>query len=317
MKAITIEKFGGVEEMHWSDLPTPQPKANEVQIEVACTSVNPVDWKIREGLLKNFFPYEFPLIPGWDAAGIISSVGNEVSNFKVGDEVFCYCRKPIVQWGTYAEYVCFESDHVALKPKKLSFAQAASIPLVGLTAWQALFDELMLKNGQAILIHAGAGGVGGIAIELAKVAGARVFTTASLENHEYVKNLGADIPIDYRKESFVKRVLAEEPDGIDAVLDSIGHETLEQSFNVLKQDGRLVSLVNKDVQNKKGGEKIHSSYMVVRPDGSQLKEIAGLIDEGKVHPPHITELPLSDYAKAHEMSKEGHTKGKIVLHIKK
>ena len=298
MKAVTIDKFGGVEEMHWSDLPTPQPKANEVQIEVAYTAVNPVDWKIREGLLQNIFEYEFPLIPGWDAAGTISAVGNGVTKFNVGDKVFCYCRKPKVQWGTYAEYVCFEAQHVALKPENLSFAQAASIPLVGLTAWQGLFDEAKLKKGQSILIHAGAGGVGSIAIELAKVAGAKVYTTASSQNHEYVKSLGADVAIDYKKENFVEKILDIETNGIDTVFDCVGGETLNQSFDVIKPGGYLVSIVNTIDKEKAHEKNIHGSFMIVRPDGPQLEKIAQLLKEKKITAPHITEFPLNDYAKA-------------------
>ena len=316
MKAITIDKFGGVEEMHWSDLPTPQPMSNEVQIEIEYTSVNPVDWKIREGSLQSVFQHEFPLVPDWDAAGTISAVGDDVTKFKVGDEVFCFCRKPTVQWGTYAEYVCFDANNVALKPKDITFAQAASIPLVGLTAWQGLFDEAKLQEGQSILIHAGAGGVGSIAIEFAKVAGAKVYTTASAKNHEYVKSLGADVAIDYHKENFVKKILELEPDGVDAVFDCVGYETLDQSFNVVKPGGHLVSIVNKVDEDKAKEKNIHDSFMIVRPDGSQLEQIAQWINEGKVRPPHILEMPLTDYAKALELSQKGHTKGKIVLRIK-
>lgn len=315
MKAVTIDDFCDVEGMHFTDLPTPQPAANEVQIQIAYTAVNPVDWKIREGWLKKMMPHEFPLIPGWDAAGTITAVGKEVRSFTVGDEVYAYCRKPTVQWGTYAEYVCFDAEHVALKPKKFNFAQAAAIPLVGLTAWQSLFDAAKLQKGETVLIHAGAGGVGSLAIEFAKYAEATVFTTASKKNHDYVKKLGADFAIDYHAEDFVEALKAQEPNGVDVVFDCAGYETLDHSFDVVKTGGRLISIVNFIDQEKCEKYGIHGEFVLVRPDGEQLKKIAELIDQGIVTAPHIEEMPLTDFAKALEKNREGHTKGKIVLRV--
>lgn len=148
MKAIVIKEFGGADKLTFTDVPKPETGANELLIEVRYAAVNPVDWKIREGYLKNFLPHEFPLIPGWDVSGSVVEVGQNVKHFKIGDEVFAYCRKPIVQWGTYAEFVSFDADNIALKPQNISFAQAAAIPLVGLTAWQALFEAARLKKGK-------------------------------------------------------------------------------------------------------------------------------------------------------------------------
>ena len=198
MKAIVIDAFGGPDRLRAAEVPTPKASAGEVVIELACTSVNPVDWKIREGMLSGLFPHTFPLILGWDAAGTVSDTGEAVNEFSVGDRVYAYCRKPTVQWGTYAEYVAVPASAVAAMPANLSFAEAAAIPLVGLTSWQVLFDAANLRAGQTVLIHAGAGGLGSIAIQLAKNAGATVFTTASAANHEYVRSLGADHVIDYR-----------------------------------------------------------------------------------------------------------------------
>lgn len=316
MKAVVIEKFGGIEEMHLTDLPKPEPAKNEVQIQIAYTSVNPVDWKIREGSLQSIFQHEFPLILGWDAAGTVTAVGKNVTKFKKGDHVFAYCRKPVVQWGTYAEYICFEANNIALKPDNISFAQAAALPLVALTAWQALFEHANLTKGQKILIHAGAGGVGSIAIELAKAAGAKVYTTASKNNHKYVKSLGADVAIDYRDTDFVKKINELEPDGVDVVFDCVGSETLNQSFNVVKSGGYLVSIVNKVDENKAKKKNIQGAFMLVRPDGAQLEMIAKWIIEGKIKPPHIHEMTLSECAQAQQMSEEGHIQGKIVLRIK-
>lgn len=315
MKAIVIDDFGGADQLHMADVPTPQPDENEVRIHIAYTSVNPVDWKIREGYLKHLFPHEFPLIPGWDAAGTISKVGKNVNKFKVGDEVYSYCRKPIVQWGTYTEYICFDVNDVALKPKNLSMAQAASIPLVGLTAWQALFDVAKLKAGENVLIHAGAGGVGSLAIGLAKNAGAKVFTTASEKNHDYVRKLGADEPIDYKKFDFVDKMHEILPHGADVVFDCVGSDTLQRSFDVIKIGGRLVSIVEK-IDPKKAAERhIQSTTVLVRPNGEQLQKIAELIEQEKILPPHIEEMPLKDAAKAQEKNRGRHTCGKIVLCI--
>lgn len=315
MKAVIIDRFGGIEEAQWRDSPIPQPTANEVQIQIAYTAVNPVDWKIREGHLKKMLKHEFPIIPGWDAAGTITAIGNHVTQFKVGDEVYAYCRKPIVHWGTYAEYICFPEDLVAFKPKTCHFAQAAAIPLVSLTAWQALFDTAKLQKGESVLIHAGAGGVGGLAIEFAHYAGATVYTTAREVNHDYVKKLGADFVIDYKAENFVERIKSWEPEGVDIVLDCVGDETLKQSYAVVKKGGRLVSIVNKIDQERCKEYSIDGEFVFVEANGNQLKQIANLIDTGSVIVPHIEEMPISAFAKAWEKSSEGHTRGKIVLRI--
>lgn len=316
MKAMVIEQFGDAANLHMEERPVPQPEDHEVQIQILYTSVNPVDWKIREGMLQGRLPHEFPITPGWDAAGIVTEAGRSVKNLKVGDEVYSYCRKPVIHDGTYADYICFDAQHVALKPKTLSFAQAAAIPLVGLTAWQALFDFAKLKRDETILIQAGAGGVGSLAIAFAKNAGAKVYTTASEQNHAYVKKLGADVAIDYRKESFVDFLKKLEPKGLDVVLDCMGGETLKASAEVLKPGGRLVSILGQldpKIVHKKN---IHFSYVFVAPNGDQLKQIATLIEQGKVQPPVIEEMTLEEAAQAQEKVRQGHTKGKVVLKVK-
>lgn len=316
MKAMVIQEFGSVEQLHFENLPTPKPADNEVQIEILYTSVNPVDWKICEGLLKGRLPHEFPLIPGWDAAGVVAAVGKNVKKFKTGDEVYAYCRKPTVQWGTYAEFVCFDAENVALKPKSINFAQAAAIPLVALTAWQALFDVAKLKKGETILIHAGAGGVGSLAIEFAKNAGAKVFTTASKSNFDYVKKLGADVVIDYKTQDFAQEIKKQVPAGLEVILDTIGGKTLEQSLDLLKPQGRIVSIVAQVDPAVAKQKNIQFGYVFVRPNGQQLKLIADLIDTGKIAAPNIVEMPLSEATKACEMNMQGHTRGKIVLKVK-
>lgn len=316
MKAIVIKEFGGANTLHLEELPIPAPKDNEIQFLVFYTGVNPVDWKIREGMLKERLPHEFPIIPGWEASGEVTAVGKNVKDFYVGDEIFSYCRNPVVHSGTYAEYVCYDADHVAKKPRNITFAQAAALPLVSLTAWQSLFDAAKLRSGETILIHAGAGGVGSMAIQFAKNAGAKVYTTASKRNHNYVKKLGADFAIDYREEKFADAMKKLAPQGVDVVFDTMGGDTLQESLQVLKSGGRLVSILEKLDPAVESKYRIKGFYVFVSPNGEQLKTIADLITQGKVIPPHIEEFPLSRAAAAQEKLQEGHVQGKIVLRVK-
>jgi NADPH2:quinone reductase len=316
MKAVALEAYGGPGQLRLMDLPVPVPGDDEVLIELAYTSVNPVDWKIREGQLKDRMPNMFPIIPGWDAAGTVKEVGRNVTRFKGGERVFAYCRKPTVQWGTYAEYVTMDARHVALMPKNLSFAGAAAIPLVGLTAWQSVFDSACLDRGQSVLIHAGAGGVGGMAIQFARHVGAKVYATASRRNHDYVRALGAAHVIDYTTENFVDAISRLEPDGVDVVLDTVGAEVYRASFAALKRGGYIVSIRQHPDEQLNAQHGVRSGYVFVRPDGEQLGAIAYLIEEGVVRPPEIEEMRLEDAAAAQEKSRAGHVRGKIVLRIR-
>ena len=313
MKAIVIDRFGGTEQLHLQDIPIPPPEEEEIQIQVEYSGVNPVDWKIREGLFQQRLPHEFPIILGWEASGRINALGKNVKNFRVGDEVFVFCKRPTVHWGTYAEYVNSEAFKVAKKPENINFAQAAAIPLAGLTAWQALFDAAKLQRGETILIHAGGGGVGSLAIQFAKNAGAKVITTASAQNHDYVKKLGADIAFDYHEVN-IKSILEKHvPQGFDVILDSIGGDTLKLSLDLVKKGGRVISLLEQVTPEAAQMRNIHFQYMSAQPSGEQLNEIGELILKGKVKPPRIEEYPLSHAAKAQEKNQEGHTIGKIVL----
>lgn len=316
MKAMAIEAFGGSDQLRLMDLPVPEPKDDEIRIEVAAAGVNPVDWKIRKGLLKQAFPHEFPLIPGWDAAGTVHALGKAATRFEVGDKVHAYCRKPVIQWGTYAEYVTVREAVTAPMPRNLSFAQAAAIPLAGLTAWQALIDFALLVPGQTVLVHAGAGGVGGLAIQFAKHHGATVYTTARASNHDYVKDLGADVAIDYTRENFADRVRALEPDGVDVVFDTVGGNTLTESYQVVRPDGVLVSIV--DMPDRRTAElyNLRAGYIFVEPNGDELREIGRLIEAGAVRPPAIEEMPLEAAAAAQDKNEARHVHGKIVLKIR-
>lgn len=314
MKAMAFKNFSPtpIEEM---EFPVPQPKPQEVQIKVAYAGVNPVDWKIWEGLLKDRLPFSLPIIPGWDVSGTVSAVGSEVKHLKVGDVVMAYCRKPTIQWGTYAEYVTFIGNHVVKKPEKVAVSQAAAIPLASLTAWQAIVDAAHLKKGQKILIQAGAGGVGSYAIQIAKSLGAEVITTAREENHPYLKKLGADAVIDYTKENVVKKVKEWAPQGVDAVLESLGGKAIEESLQVLKPGGFLATILQQVDPKAAAQAEIYYGYIFVRPDGGQLENIAKLIDTGKIQVPEIQEFNWRDVKKAHQESMSGHVKGKIVLKV--
>lgn len=316
MKAMAIEAFGGSDQLRLMDLPIPEPEDDEIRIEVAAAGVNPVDWKIREGMLKEAFPHGFPLIPGWDAAGTVHALGKAATRFKVGDQVHAYCRKPVIQWGTYAEYVTVREAVTAPMPRNLSFAQAATIPLAGLTAWQALIDFALLAPGQTVLVHAGAGGVGGLAIQFAKHRGAKVYTTARESNHDYVKGLGADAAIDYTRQNFVDRVRALEPSGVDVVFDTVGGNTLTESYRVVRPDGVLISIV--DVPDQRTAElyNLRTGYVFVEPNGDELREIGRLIEAGTVRAPAIEEMPLEAAAAAQDKNEARHVRGKIVLKVK-
>lgn len=315
MRAMVIDAFGGPERLHMADVPKPAVADDGVLVQVAYTSVNPVDWKIREGWLAELFPHEFPLIPGWDASGTVVEVGAAVSELSVGDAVYAYCRKPTVQWGSYAEFIALPASAVAPKPASLSHREAATIPLVGLTCWQALYDTAGLEAGESVLIHAGAGGLGSLAIPLAKHAGARVVTTASATNHDYVRGLGADVAIDYRNEDVVAAVLAAEPEGVDAVFATVGGEVMARSYEALKPGGILVSVTDQPDETLADRHQVRHAFVFVEPNGAQLRDLANLIDTGVIRPPAVTEMGLEEAAAAQAASQEGHVRGKIALKV--
>ncbi len=314
MKAVVFEKFGGSKELYFKEMPTPEPAEDEVQIQLSHAAVNPVDWKIREGFFGNAMPHDFPIIPGWDGAGIVSKIGKNVTHFSIGDEVFAYFRKPLVKWGTYAEYVCMPEKFVAPKPKSLFLEQAASLPLVSLTAWQALFDFADLKPGEKLLVHAGAGGVGGMAVQFGSWKGAYVVATASKKNHEYVCSLGAQKMLDYTQETWVQEAKALAGTGFDVILDCAGGETLQKSIGLLEKRGRLISIVDRDVEKYTTSD-IRAGFVFVAPHREQLMQIALLIEEKKVVLPHIQILPLEKASYAQDLLQERHCRGKIVLEI--
>ncbi|MDD5677022.1 MAG: NADP-dependent oxidoreductase [Kiritimatiellae bacterium] len=315
MRAMAIEEFGGSEKLKPMDLPVPEITDHEVLIAVKAAGVNPVDWKVRDGLLRERLPHAFPLIPGWDVAGVVERVGSKVKRFAAGDDVYAYARKPVVQGGAYAEFIALPLENVARKPKTLSFEEAATIPLSGLTAYQALFDRARLRSGDVALIHAAAGGVGGFAVQLAKTRGAVVLGTAGSRNHDYLRSLGVDEPIDYTQGDFCEAVRKTHPEGVDVVLDTLGGDTLVRSASLLKKKGRIVSLIDPEgiARLKAGGVKAH--YLFVSPNARELTKIAEIIEKGLLRTTLAATFPLADAAKAQVMSATHHVRGKIVLII--
>jgi len=308
MKAIQIHKYGGPGVLKYEEAPKPSPGADDVIIKVFATSVNPIDWKIREGHAKGMFPVKFPLIPGWDVSGEIDEVGSNILNFRKGDEV--YSRPDPTKNGTYAEYVVVKANLVNGKPQSIDHEKAAAVPLAGLTAWQALFDYGKLQQGQKVLIHAASGGVGTFAVQLAKWKGAYVIGTASKENMAFVKKLGADKVIDYKNEKFEEKLK-----NIDLVIDLIGGETQKRSLKVIKKGGRLITAVQLGNQEEAKEKNIHIEGFLTQSLPEELEQIKQLIDSGKVMPVIASVMPLKDAAKAQKLSEEGHVRGKIVLQV--
>lgn len=310
MKAIIIEQYGGAEELIEQKLSKPTLQNNQVLIEMHATSINPIDWKVREGYLKEGMPFDFPLILGWDAAGVVSKVGENVTKFKVGDEVFA---RPAMENGTYAEYVAVDEDLVALKPKSISFNEAASVPLAGLTAWQCLVDFGEIKAGDKVLIHAGSGGVGSFAIQIAKSFGAYVLSTASEKNENFLDKLGVDKFINYKTTDFT-----EVAKDVDLVVDTMGGDILQKSLDVVKPGGRLVSIAGQPDAEKAKANDITAESLWLNPNGKQLAELGELMEEGKVnaHIGHTFPLTAEGIREAHKLSETHHAKGIIVIEIK-
>lgn len=314
MKAIIYEQFGPSSVLKLADVPAPEPKEAEVQIQLSYSGVNPVDWKIREGYLQGVIPHEFPIIPGWEGAGVVTKLGKNVRRFKVGDRVYGYFRTSLIHYGTYAEYISVSEDIVALAPKSLSFKEAASIPLTALTAWQAIFDFAKLKAHETVFVQGGAGGVGAMAVQFAAWAQGKVFATALSENHSYILRMGAQKVFDYSQENVKEAFFAKSPQGADLVVDCVGGDTTKESFSLVKKGGRLVSIVERDVQ-KWAPRGVEAGFVFVSPNRDELNEISALFDHKKLLVPELTEFALEDAAQAQELIRGGHVRGKIVLRI--
>lgn len=306
MKAIVVHEYGRPEVARYEDAPVPVPKENQALVKVIAAGVNPADALAVSGKYAKQWGTQLPLIPGYDIAGTVVKVGAAVTRLKPGDEVYGY---PLMGGG-WAEYCVVAETDAALKPKSATYAEAAAMPLAALTAWQALLT-IDLKSDQTILIQGGSGGVGSLAVQLAKLRGARVLATASTANQELLKQLGADVAIDYTKQQF-----EDVAKDVDAVLDTVGGETLIRSCKVVKRGGIVCTLVGAE---KPAGAKelgIRVTGLWVKPNAEQLGEIAKLIDGKKLKPVVTDELPLSEGVKALEQAETHHTRGKVVLKVR-
>ncbi|WP_336823282.1 NADP-dependent oxidoreductase [Sporosarcina sp. USHLN248] len=305
MKAIVIEHYGGPEQLKLKEVSKPNVGENEVLIEVYAIATNPAEWKMREGYLKDVMPFTFPHILGYDVAGIIREVGRNVSKWKIGDAVLATAN------GSYAEFTVADENQVVAKPENINFNEAASIISTSMTAWTALFIDGKLTKDQKVLIHGGAGGVGSMAIQLAKHAGAYVASTGSTSNVNFLKELGADVVVDYTNEDFTK-VLHD----YDLVVDLVGGETQIRSYQVLKKGGTLTSAVGIIEEGKVEG--IHTASVWVQPSGELLTKITKLLESGELRAVVKEVLPFEEdkFQRAHEQLQTGHTRGKIVIQVK-
>jgi NADPH:quinone reductase-like Zn-dependent oxidoreductase len=307
MKAVRIHHFGGPDVIALDDVPAPRPAADEVLIRVFAASVNPVDYKIREGKYPPVGPDKLPLVLGRNVCGAIEGFGANAREFASGQEVYAMLPP---DHGGYAEYAVAQEAHVALKPRKLDRVQAASVPLAALTAWQGLFDHGGLRTGQRVLIHGGAGGVGHFAVQFAKARGASVVTTVSGRDIDFVRGLGADLAIDYEAQRF------EDAAGkVDMVFDLVGGQTQARSWSVLARGGILVSTLGQPKPQEPAQHHLRAAGYTAQPNGAELAEIARLIDGGKVNVVIDATFALADARQAQERQQRGHPRGKIVLHV--
>jgi NADPH:quinone reductase-like Zn-dependent oxidoreductase len=332
MKAVIAETYGGPEVLEVVDVAIPQPGPNGVLVRVHASSVNPIDWKLRTGLLAGLWDLRFPVIWGCDVSGVVEHVGAAVTFFKPGDEVYGFKHGKVAKTyrGTYAEYAVVPESALARKPAKLTHQEAAAVPLAALTAWQALVDQGKLAAGHRVLVHAAAGGVGVFAVQIGKALGAYVAATAGPRNQDFVRELGADLVIDYTKDKIEDKL-----SGYDVVLDGVGKSVWPGSLRVLKRGGRLVTLTLPIPKEKSGKVRFYGTAIVgvvagtsralfsgkrllmthVKPRGGELDKITSLIQSGKLRPVIERVFPLEQIAEAHCLSAEGHVRGKLVLEI--
>ncbi|GAB2766845.1 NADP-dependent oxidoreductase [Terrabacter koreensis] len=305
MRAMTYAEYGTPDVLSLTEQPRPKVGPGEVLVRVQSASVNPVDWKLMSGGLDAVMDVRFPVVPGWDVAGVVEAVGFDTPEFAPGDEVIAYARKDYVHGGTFAEYVTVPARSLAPKPRSLSWDEAAGLPLAGLTAWRVL-KRLGVGEGDTVLVHGAAGGVGSLGVQLARSLGARVIGTASERNHERLRDLGAE-PVTYG-DGLAGRVRALEPEGVDAVADFVGG-VLDATLAVLAPGGRHASIADGSVAENGG------SYIWVRPDGVELGELADLADAGVIRVPVARTFPLEELADAFRFSAEGHAAGKVVVRV--
>lgn len=307
MKAARIHEYGDATKIRVEAAPMPVLNDDDVLIRSVAASVNPVDWKIRRGYLQKMITYPLPLTLGWDVSGVVEAIGSAVTKFKPGDAV--YSRPDIMRNGTYAEYVAVRESEIALKPNTISHVEAASLPLVSITAWEVLITEANLSAGQRVLIHAGAGGVGSIAIQLAKSLGAHVTATASTGKVALVRSLGADEVIDYKTQDIA--TLAKH---MDVVFDTLGESVQDASWASLNKGGILASIAAPPSEERAKAEGKRAAYVFIQPSAAILTKIADLVDKSQIRPVIGGEFSLDNAAKAQLASETGRTTGKIVIY---
>ena len=308
MKAVCIYGYGGPEKLCYEDSPCPHAGEGDVLVRVHASGVNPLDWKIREGQLQDSISHTLPLILGWDVSGVVEALGSGVNRLRIGDEVFC--SPDPTRDGTYAEFVVIRESELARKPSGIDHLHAAALPLAGLTAWQALIETAALSSGQRVLIHAAAGGVGHLAVQLAKAKGAYVIGTASPNNHDFLLKLGIDQVIDYTTQRFEESVAP-----VDVVLDTLGGDLQERSWKVLRRGGILVSIVSPPSAATAIVFGVRQAFVLAQANAAHLSELSKLVETDKLKAIVETVLPLSDATRAQELSAQGHTRGKIVLRV--
>ena len=308
MKASYYNEFGELNNIKTGDLDKPEPGEGEVLVRIKAAGVNPVDAFVANGMLKDAISNEFPTIPGWDMAGVVEERGHSARRFKEGDEVYAYARRPVIKHGTFAEYIALPESYLAKRPQKISMEEAGGIPLVGLTAYQAIFDAGKMKEGQILLIR----GVGTLAIQLAKAHGIKVIGVASEKNHNYMEELGADAVIDYKDNHVGEAVEAIEPDGVDMIFHCSRGEALNQVMEtgVLKENGHLISITN---SNPDINDDINFQYVFVEPNAVQLQHIQELADDGKIKVHVSKAYKLEEAGQALKDVQTLHTRGKLVI----
>ncbi|QCB94695.1 NADP-dependent oxidoreductase [Cellulomonas shaoxiangyii] len=307
MRAITYATYGGPDVLELTEQPTPKVGPDSVLVRVRATSVNPVDWKVRAGYLDPLMDVTFPVVPGWDVAGVVEQAGLDTPELRVGDEVYGYVRKDWVQGGTFAELVAAPVRTLARKPAAWSFEEAAAVPLAGLSAYQSI-ERTGLRAGQTVLVHAAAGGVGQFAVQIARARGARVIGTASERNHDHLRALGAE-PVVYG-EGLADRVRALAPAGIDVVLDYGSDDLVPTTRAVLADGGTVASIVDAAARDELGGH-----YVWVRPSTADLDALSALAEAGQLRVDVAQVFDLADAAAAHEASASGHVRGKVVVRV--
>ncbi len=308
MKAIQIHEYGAPDVLRYTDVPIPTVNDDDVLIRVVGTSVNPVDWKIRAGHMKGMVTFSMPFIPGWDVSGVVESVGKSVTTFAVGDSV--YSRPDLARAGTYAEMISVRESEVARKPGTISHIEAGVLPLAGITAWEAMVTVGQVAEGQRVLIHAASGGVGSLAVQIAKAHGAYVIGTASAPNRGLVESLGVDEFIDYTATPF-----QDSAKDIDLVFDTIGGPTQDHSWSTMSPNAMLVSITSPPSGEIASQHGVRSAFLFIGPNASALNELTALIERGKLRPIVGAEFALPDVQRAHELSESGRAKGKIALYV--